>query len=984
MALTIDVTNGTSASAAAVTPHHATKGKDRESEAVHRSPRTAAGDATPAKRAWQARSSHYSSGADEWEEEYEQGDDQEAGAGKERWFKEFDRQWNESRASSLGRASRESKPPIIDVDARDDAEGGSASRTSSRLRPHPADWRVSGMLGKANSSTTLGREARDPIHGYLNFTASRGGAVRTFALPPSSIDGLTYETLARILDLERSLEDSSWGLPGSGNSARRKGKRSSSSTNFFGSSSRSRTSHLPTLYIEHTVDPSILATGSKRTPRPYSKWSPLTPWPHPNESLQGFLMADFFRRQVTKGAWVHLTIKEKGEPPPKDSEAFGPSGVARIGKGLSRLSWGLGSLFGGLDSPASPREEPARRQQYLQLKDNLLDSSEEGTDDSKMTGRQARAAVDRDVKGEKQREPGPVRRWLRSVFRLGAKSETKKPDQAAQSPEVGSTRPLLPQASEQDAPVLDINAITAGAAAAAANPQANPEPIDPFRDPTPQPQPQAPQHLHRTSARSSSIRQTYRESKQRLLTRSDPGETARPKIKQRLTSLRAAIVTPLALALNMRLPHSSSTGSSQDEDDAFNRRERERLRKRTWMTPPTVEDEEDGRGKGKRKSLGKYVSFRSLASMTSSPKHHTPPDVANAPLRAAPRSAMVTPAPLAYEPRRGKLIERTDLSTSGLRASVPLPPQPFEGFRSSNPQEWQALNRLTALDGGPFPPVAPLIPGLPGPTSSSPKAGNSSGKGNGQAEMLLGQGSADSKHTPLNSTLEILDVPDHVQAQSGARHLEDVEHTDDEEDLALSSSGGPREGEKHSILGHSTRPTAVGAASSSNLSPLASEELRGSVGTEGRAKGKGKGKEKKKKKPSAWKRRFGGERERDSRGKLSEGENDEDGQRQVQEAARAPLATPSRAENGALGSDVSVKAPINSRGKGSIDTPSRHSSLRRHDREHAKERERSRSASRGGATATPAGGAAMGEGGGAELVRSAEDATKGFMRRAWE
>ncbi|CAO1628776.1 unnamed protein product [Parajaminaea phylloscopi] len=554
-------------------------------------------------------------GADDWEESpfAEDGEEAVGEEGRSRWDREFERQWTKSRSSSV--ASAASQQPA--AKSRRAIEGGFLADSKPWPAPHPEQWTPSGMLkrGVTSSNTTLGRGGSQLIQGYLNFSASRGGMTRTFALSPSSVSTLTFETLARILELDKRIQDSSWADP----KAKPRLSRPPSSSRFFWSARSPSVRRQATLYIEHRVVP--VSGGTQ--PRPYSRWSQLTPWPGTQDTLQGFLMADFFRRQLHEGEWTVLSIKERGENAPAEDEAFGPGGTVRVGKGLSRLSWGLGNLFGNNDWP-SPSDGSRLRQRYVQLG---LEDEPQGTEP--LLGA---TEISKDRKPHTA-EPSVFGRFMSSIFgsRHKSREQSKSPwSRRSKGPSSGAKDE---QASRTDHAAASHS--TAREAHASAS-QRTPEPLaGPVRS--------------ATSAEDDTTLETVQQ--QRLRTRlgdwtKNPVPRSRETLRKGLAKVKMAVRSPFQRSLR-----TSASGSTD-----FNERERRRLKGRQWLSPVQSD---------LKSPSNPFLSNDDPVESAPAPRiHQTSTGVKSSP-KAGARA----------------LLERTDVSVKDLdveKLHIPVPAHPAE------------------------------------------------------------------------------------------------------------------------------------------------------------------------------------------------------------------------------------------------------------------------------------------------------------------
>lgn len=369
--------------------------------------------------------------------------------------------------------------------------------------------------------------------------SSRGGIIRTFALPPSSLDRLSFEMLVRILQLDKSLEESFWSDP---KAKPRLSHRPSSAKSRF--SQRFSPNKLATLYIEHRVVPT---TGDVH-PRPYSRWSHLTPWPVADGSLQAFLVNDFFQRRLHDADWIVLSVKERGEAAPGEHESFSPAGLNRLGKGLSRLSWGLGNLFGA--SEWAPLSDGSRmRQQYLQLR--LEDDVQET---------EALLAPNSVQPSSQTPESSSViTRFLRllSPPQTSTKDRGLKGSEAAQPIQSEWSHHTPGASGEADARALSIDDI-AKAVATSPNPPAQIRTV--WSDTT------------RQSTRPTGL---VSKALAKLQTRQESGTTAvQPALKRRWVRAKQILRESI-----LRRPASTSSSS-------FNTREAEHMHTRLWLSPP--------------------------------------------------------------------------------------------------------------------------------------------------------------------------------------------------------------------------------------------------------------------------------------------------------------------------------------------------------------------------------------------------------------
>lgn len=486
-------------------------------------------------------------GGDDWEEclasDSQPADD---GEGLQRWDREFERQWTKSRSSSL-RSTSSHRPDL----GQDSLQSNTSSWRKAGPQPHPEGWTPSGMLkkSKTTSNTTLGRGSSQLIQGYLNFSASRCGRIRTFALPPSSVSTLNFETLSRILELDKRLDESSWTDP----KAKPRLSRTASGSKSLWSRRKTASRRQANLYIEHRVQPA----GNGRQTRPYSRWSELTPWPAAQDTLQGFLMTEFFRRQLTEGDWTLLSVKERGEAAPTEDEAFGPSGISRVGKGLSRLSWGLGNLFG--NNEWSPSDGGRMRQQYLQL--DLGDGSQV----AEPLLEESRGFSETDKAHRNKRTGlGIFGRLMTSIWR----SRSEQPAPSSQKSECQDATAMTAQtddanvfAGEADARELFIDDITDAVKSRAANNTTTPSIFS--------------NSVVSDSSRKGLLRQPLSRLSKR---RTDESTPSRVTLKEGLEKFKRFV----------RVPFKRSSGCSDSTD--FNEREGPRLNGRRWISPARESD----------------------------------------------------------------------------------------------------------------------------------------------------------------------------------------------------------------------------------------------------------------------------------------------------------------------------------------------------------------------------------------------------------
>lgn len=276
---------------------------------------------------------------------------------------------------------------------------------------------------------------------------SRHGLIRTFALPPSSINSLSYSSLVHLLEIDVPWEKSRWAqLPlGDGKRAEKEPGRSA----FQNLNPLGKTPEL-SIFVEEPIRSGEWKKVEewKATSSSKSNTTTSTSRPHSVEgsesySLISVLMKDFWNERLKLSGYTHLTIRNPKDGPPgalrrrttstassssltsrfkrRDGSSMSqsssrttlasaasenedvefepqPTGLERVGRHLSRLSVSLASLFGALDVAGRDSDLDPENLGYVNV-DNV---SDEETD-----GQRSRSGLRRRI-GKKIRRANPT------------------------------------------------------------------------------------------------------------------------------------------------------------------------------------------------------------------------------------------------------------------------------------------------------------------------------------------------------------------------------------------------------------------------------------------------------------------------------------------------------------------------------------------------------------------------------------------------
>ncbi|KAE8240971.1 hypothetical protein A4X13_0g7615 [Tilletia indica] len=247
-----------------------------------------------------------------------------------------------------------------------------------------------------SSHTGVGSQG---ITSYLNITLTRSSTTRTLALPPSTLNTLTFHKLARILQLHTHTQHTKWAPTH---------QRSSSSTSVSSQlGSIIKTILLPGVQADQQLRRKSLQTEDRKYPyRIYARydhplrssqselWLPLEPFSFisehdqssqtPTHSLYAALLHTHLRTLIANNQFWHLDVRPWSDPipgqhlpPPTSSRQHGrqstdrdlpvlpfpqedDQGLPKIGRGLSRLSLSIGAWWNG--TSLDEREVQRQRQ----------------------------------------------------------------------------------------------------------------------------------------------------------------------------------------------------------------------------------------------------------------------------------------------------------------------------------------------------------------------------------------------------------------------------------------------------------------------------------------------------------------------------------------------------------------------------------------------------------------------------------------------